>query len=110
MAKHEFGIMPGSPRTGKRYDKYEPWKYAYISVDDACLEGITERLSLSVDCYWHTPSVKGRGPCYCGISLVPPDSPKSFLDVIAGHSELSGLKELLEQAMDDHKWVIHFGL
>ena len=43
MAEHAFGIMPDAPRPGKRYDKYEPWKYACICVDDVCLEGIIER-------------------------------------------------------------------
>ena len=28
MAKHEFGIMMDAPQQGKRYDEYEPWKYA----------------------------------------------------------------------------------
>ena len=50
MAKHEFGIMIDSPQPGKRYDKYEPEKYACISVDDVYLEGIGERI-LSVDFY-----------------------------------------------------------
>ena len=57
MAKHEFGIMMDAPQQGKRYDEYEPWKYACISVDDAYLEGVVERLT-SIDFYWHTLSVK----------------------------------------------------
>ena len=40
MAKHEFGIMIDAPQPGKRYDEYEPWKYACISVDDDYLEGV----------------------------------------------------------------------
>ena len=59
MAKHEFGIMMDAPQQGKRYDEYEPWKYACISVDDAYLEGVVERLT-SIDFYWHTLSVKGN--------------------------------------------------
>ena len=42
--------MIDSPQPGKRYDKYEPEKYACISVDDVYLEGIGERI-LSVDFY-----------------------------------------------------------
>ena len=53
MAKHEFGIMMDAPQQGKRYDEYEPWKYACFSVDDAYLEGVVERLT-SIDFYWHT--------------------------------------------------------
>ena len=109
MAKHEFGIMMDAPQQGKRYDEYEPWKYACISVDDAYLEGVAERLT-SIDFYWHTLSVKGKGLAYCGVTLVPPCSLKSFIDVIADNSELSELKKLLEKALSNNKWVIHYGL
>lgn len=60
MAKHEFGIMPKAPRYGERYDRYEPEKYACISVDDDYVAAITERLT-AIDFYWHTLSVKGKG-------------------------------------------------
>ena len=78
-------------------------------MDDVCLEGIVERLS-TIDFYWHTLSVKGKGLSYCGITLVPPGSLKAFIDVLADKSELSELKELLEMALDNNKWVIHYGL
>lgn len=109
MAKHEFGIMMDAPQQGKRYDEYEPWKYACISVDDAYLEGVVERLT-SIDFYWHTLSVKGKGLAYCGVTLVPPCSLKAFIDVVADNSELSELKKLLEKALSNNKWAIHYGL
>ena len=109
MAKHEFGIMTDAPQQGKRYDKYEPWKYDCISVADDYLEVVVERLS-SIDFYWHTLSVKGKGLAYYGVTLVPPFSLKEFIDVIADNSELSELKKLLEKALGNHKWVIHYGL
>lgn len=109
MAKHEFGIMMDVPQPGKRYDKYEPWKYACISVDDAHLKGIVERLS-SIDFYWNTLSVEGKGLSYCGITLIPPSSLKAFIGAIADNSELSELKELLKKALANNKWVIHYGL
>lgn len=84
-------------------------KYACISVDDAYLEGVVERLT-SIDFYWHTLSVKGKGLAYCGVTLVPPCSLKAFIDVIADNSELSELKKLLENALSNNKWVIHYGL
>ena len=81
MAKHEFGIMMDAPQQGTRYDEYEPWKYACISVDDTYLEGVVKRLT-SIDFYWHTLSVKGKGLAYCGVTLVPPCSLKAFIDVM----------------------------
>ena len=64
----------------------------------------------SIDFYWHTLSVKGKGLAYCGVTLVPPCSLKAFIDVIADNSELSELKKLLENALSNNKWVIHYGL
>ena len=109
MPKHEFGIMKDDPRPGKRYDKYEPWKYACIAVEDNHLESVAKKLN-SIDFYWHTLSVKGKGLAYCGITLIPPRSLKAFIDVIANNSELCELKKLLERASDKNKWVIHYGL
>lgn len=109
MAKHEFGIMMDTPQPGKRYDKYEPWKYDCISVDDDYVEGIAEKLNF-IDFYWHTLSIKGKGLAYCGISLVPPCSLKAFTDVIDDIPELYELKRLLEKALGRNQWVIHYGL
>lgn len=109
MAEHEFGIMMDAPQANKRYDKYEPWKYACISVDDDALAAAAERLT-SVDFYWHTLSVKGKGLAYCGITLVLPGSLRAFIDVIADFPELYELKNLLEKAWDNNKWVIHYGV
>ena len=109
MAKHEFGIMLDAPKKGKHYDEYEPWKYTCISVDDDDLANIVERLS-TIDFYWHTLSAKRKGLAYYGITLIPPDSLKAFIDVIADISELNELKKLLEQALDKNKWMIHYGI
>ena len=45
MAKHEFGILPRDPRLGERYDAYEPERYGCVSVDDAWLEPLLEKLA-----------------------------------------------------------------
>ena len=109
MAKHEFGIMMDDPQQGKRYDEYEPRKYACISVADAYLEVVAERLS-AIDFYWHTISDKSKGLAYCGVTLVPPCSLKAFIDSIADIPELCELKKLLKKALDRNKWVIHYGI
>ena len=102
MAKHEFGIMMAAPQQGTRYDEYEPWKYTCISVDDAHLEGVVEKLS-SIDFYWHALSVKGKGLAYCGVTLVSPCSLEAFIDSIADIPELCELKKLFKKALDKNK-------
>ena len=109
MAKHEFGIMQTPPQPGKRYDAYEPQKYHCISVDDDYLEDIVSNFR-HIDCYWHTLDTKEKGIAYCGITLIPPCAFLDFIEVIANIPELSELKELLEEALQENKWVIHFGL
>ena len=109
MPRHEFGMMPFAPRFGKRYDKYEPQKYSCISIEDVYIERIAEGLQ-SVDSYWHTLSVKGKGLAYCGITLIPPSSLKGFIRLIDNDPVLSELTEFLEKAEYENKWVIHFGI
>ena len=109
MAKHEFGMMQDAPEQGKRYDAYEPQKYDCISVDDDCLEGIVDGF-YNMECYWHTLDVKRNGLAYCGITLIPPCSVPSFIEVIKDVPGLSELKRLSEKARKGNKWLIHFGL
>ena len=109
MAKHAFGIMQNAPQKGVRYDKYEPWKYNCISVNDDYLEDIVSNFD-HIDFYWHTLDVKGKGIAYCGITLIPPYSIEKFIYVIKDISGLSELKELSEKALNKNKWIIHFGL
>lgn len=109
LAKHEFGIMQKAPEPGARYDEYEPQKYDCIDIDDAYVEMIDAKLC-SVDFYWHTKDVPAKGIAYTGITLIPPTSIKSLIDVINDFSNLSELKELSEKALVQNKWMIHFGL
>lgn len=109
MSHHEFGIMQISPQNGQRFDEYEPEKYNCISVNDDYIENILEKLT-DIDFYWHTTDVSGKGLAYYGVTLVPPSSMQRFISVIENISELQQLKELLTQALNENKWIIHFGL
>ena len=109
MARHEFGMMKIAPQPGKRYDDYEPEKYDCISVDDIFLEGVIGAL-MSIDCYWHTLDVPEKGLAYCGVTLIPPQSLTSFVNVIRHLPGLSSLTALAELAQKESKWIIHYGL
>ena len=109
MSHHEFGIMQISPQNGQCFDEHEPEKYNFISVNDDYIENILEKLT-DIDFYWHTPDVSGKGLAFCGVTLVPPSSMQRFISVIENISELQQLKELLTQALNENKWIIHFGL
>ena len=109
MARHEFGIMQNAPKPGKRYDQYDPQKYNCISVDDDYVEIIGADLR-NADFYWHTLAIPAKGIAYTGITLIPPTSVQAFTAAIKDFAELNELKELLEKALRENKWVIHFGL
>lgn len=109
LAKHEFGIMENAPKPKKRYDEYEPQKFNCISIDDDYVEIIDANLK-NVDLYWHTLDVQAKGIAYHGVTLIPPTSIQAFTVVIKDIAELKELKDILEKALVENKWVIHFGL
>lgn len=109
MARHEFGIMQKPPKSGIRYDEYEPQKYDCISVDDNYVEGILQQLCV-FDSYSHTTDISIKGLEYCGITLIPPTSLELFVAVIKNIPELEELKKLLITAKEENKFVIHYGL
>ena len=106
---HEFGIMPEDPKTGVRYDRYEPWEYNAISVHDDYIEPLMPQLN-DVDLFWHTVDVPGKGLAYCGITLIPPAAFPAVLEIIRPVAELQILAELVEQAAKEQKYIIHFGI
>lgn len=101
--------MKNPPRPGKRYDDYEPQTYNCISVEDEDLETVAEKFE-SVDFYWHTLDVPGKGLAYCGVTLIPPSSLPAFAEVLNENPKLGELKNLAERAFQKNKWMIHYGL
>ena len=48
------------------------------------------------------------GLAYWGITLIPPESLDSVIQLIWGTKELSELAEILIRAQHENKYVIHF--
>ncbi len=109
MPAHEFGIMPETPKKHKRYDIYSPQKYNCITVDDRYILNIAESLRI-LKCYWHTLDRPENGLAYYGITLIPPESTKQFLEIISEKPELNDLASLLWEAVSSDKFVIHYGI
>ena len=109
MAKHEFGIMPCAPKVQERYDTYEPEKYGCIAVDDDLIETLAQEWS-GIDTYWHTVDRPAKGLAYCGITLIPPESSRDMIMIKREKEEFQPLRELLQQAAAENRFVIHFGL
>ena len=111
MAKHEFGIMQNKPNNQERFDEYNPDKYNCIAIDDDFIEPILIDLK-SINTYWHTLQVSGEGLAYCGITLVPPDSMDILISILSSQNilEYESLIDLANQAKEENKYIIHFGI
>ena len=111
MAKHEFGIFETDPKSEGSYDTYKPEKYNCIAVDDDYIEPLFEKLRL-LETYSHRISRPSKGLEYAGITLIPPSSLPKFKKIIdsAGVTELKGLSKIIDEAMQRHKFMIHYGI
>lgn len=112
MAKHEFGIMKNNPMYEERFDEYDSGKYNnFILVDDDFIEPILMDLE-SIDCYWHTLKVAGKGIACCGITLIPPQSMNKFKNILLSKDkiEYTNLISLINKAEEENKYIIHFGI
>ena len=111
MPKHEFGIMQKEPSFYEHYDTYEPQKYNCIAVDDDFIEPIMVNLQ-GVDCYWHTLQREERGLAYCGITLILPKSMDIFISIMLPQNkkEYTHLIGLANQARENEKYIIHYGI
>lgn len=109
MPAHEFGIMDKPPKAHIRYDSYEPQKFNCISVNDDYIMPLLKKLTL-LKTYWHTLDRTKFGLAYYGITLIPPESLDTFIDLIYNNPELSDLTSLLIKARDSDSYVIHFGI
>ena len=109
MPKHDFGIMPKKPISGKRYDKYEPEKYNCISVDDDFLSPYLEDLCRA-KCYWHTLDRPENGLAYYGVTLIPPVSLEIIIRILENDIHLSELTAMLSTAKKENKYIIHYGI
>lgn len=109
MPSHDFGIMNKPPKPHKRYDSYEPQKFNCISVNDDYIMPLLEKLT-SLKTYRHTLDNADSGLAYYGVTLIPPESLDTFIDLIYNNPELSDLTSLLIKAAESGSYVIHFGI
>lgn len=114
MAKHEFGIIKDLKK-GYEYCEYEPERYSCISVDDDLIEPLMKEF-LIMKTYFHNTSKPKFGLNYIGITLIPQESLKQFREIIISTKyfnqspELIDLANLISKAINENKYIIHYGL
>ena len=104
---HEFGIMLTDPQPKENYIDYEPQKYNCVVVHDEIVEKFGDAVLRDMPCFWCSVDRPEKGLAYCGITLIPPASLPTLLEA-AGESE--PLQKLIEKAIAENRFVIHFGL
>ena len=109
MARHEFGIMAETPRSGQRFDRYEPEKYMHAAVEDTLMDELFPAIC-GLKVYWHTVDVPGCGLDESGVDLIPPESIPEMLAALEGKEGFDRLERLLKMAQNQGKYVVHFGI
>ena len=108
-AVHEFALLEHAPLHGVRYDTYEAPQMRCVSVHDDDIERYLDRFT-SLTCYAHTVDIPCRGLCYCGITLVSPQTAREMRHLVDGDPAFDALTAMLSDAVNENKWIIHFGI
>ena len=95
---HEFGIIKDI--TEESYMNYAPEKSQCISVDDDIITNLIGPLSL-MKTYFHSLHRPEYGLAYHGITIIPPESLPTFLDIVlsADEKQCDDLIALLDEAI-----------
>lgn len=107
---HEFGIIDDI--ADNSYESYTPEKYQCIYVDDEVVSTLMEPLAI-MKTYFHTLDRPEYGLAYHGITLIPPTSLATFLEVVLRakpHDDLNALGDKIMQAKREQKYMIHYGI
>lgn len=110
---HEFGIIEDIQ--DKAYESYTPEKYQCISLDDEIILDLIEPLAI-MPTYFHRLDRPSFGLAYHGITIIPPVSLSTFLDIVLSsdawkrYDELSELAEKIVLAKHAQCYMVHYGI
>ncbi|WP_400195358.1 short-chain dehydrogenase [Lysinibacillus telephonicus] len=111
---HDFGII-NDINDKNSYSSYSPELNNCIQVQDEVVQELVEGLKI-IKTYFHSLERPNVGLAYHGITLIPPESLSQFLDtiltnkVIKNFEETSLLCEKIQQAIEQNKYMIHYGI
>lgn len=111
---HEFGIIDNHKNLSIYID-YEPKKFNCISVGDNIVSDLMEQL-LIMKTYFQTFNRSACGLAYHGTTIIPPESLSLFYSIVISSSYFKKSKELqkliliITKAIEEEKYMIHFGI
>lgn len=109
MDAHFFGIMEVAPTKADDFVLHEPERYDCICVPDEVVVTLSEKMT-DLPVFWCSLLRPGRGLAYTGITLIPPESMDIFIAALSDVHGTRALRNLLEDARQRQKFVIHFGI
>lgn len=115
MIKAEFGIIDEIDIT-KDYSEYNPDKYCCIAIDDdEYINDWWNELSI-IKTYFHNLNRPSTALARYGVTLIPPESLSAFLNIVLTDKRiykdknLIDLADKIEQAINENKFMIHYGV
>lgn len=114
MIKTQFGIIDDIEET--QHYSYNPVKYYCVPIDDTTyIDDWWDRLKL-MKTYFHSLKRPEYGLARYGITLIPPESLPTFQDIVLSdqriHKDMCLVKlaERINDAINQNKFMIHFGI
>lgn len=115
MIKAEFGIIDNIDPY-KDYSDYEPETYGCVAIDDTIyLDDWWPALSV-MKTYFHRLSRPATALARWGVTLIPPESLPAFQEIVLSDPRLKQddhlvlLADRIQQAIREHKYMIHYGV
>ena len=114
MLKAEFGIIDQIDGQ-KDYSEYEPEIYHCVAIDDGYLDAWCPRLMM-LKTYFHSLRRPAFGLARYGVTLIPPGSLQELQDIVLSDKgnlsddALMALHEKIAQAIEENKYLIHYGV
>lgn len=114
MENSEFGIIDKIDYEHD-YSDYEPRKYNCVSIHDRYLDDWWNTL-MTMKTYFHNIGRPAFGLARWGVTLIPPESLAVFEDIVISDrriyldQELIDLAEVIQKAIQDNKYIIHYGV
>lgn len=111
----EFGILDRIDPLRDYGRSYTPEQYGCVAIDDDYLNDWWPRWA-ELPSYFHCLSRPEKGLARYGVTLLPPASLPAFREIVASDPRcrkdpsLCALAALLDRAVREGKFVIHYGV